>query len=639
MSTPPTQVFVRNAEGKIWGPIAASSVKMLLEDGHLTPPLQVSRDGIAFGPPDTLPDFAEVVPRELWAGRARPKTQHSPPVLTPVDATATAKSKAPSSDASKRSVSIPDGIPAEGELAKVSVARLYALAATRDATGLFSFEMGGRVLWVHFKKGAPERVESSHPDDSVGAFLVQQGLLSKDALARAEKEKAKFGGEVIGALMGLGLANPNHAFAALGQRASTLLARALSTGEGHFSFSAQELPPHQALPLGQRWAILSDAMRKTPTADVLRRLSDERALPVMKSGCIVPVSELRLTPQEARAYTFIDGVRSLDELMRDFPAEADIYARLVFLLRELEGVSFAAVRPRMPPPPPESPSPASAPSSKPTTTAAPPAPDVHSHAPPATSPSPATRPVAGPKPQATSKPVVASVPVDPAAELAKLREQIPNLKGQNHFQILSVPESADDNTVKIAYFKLAKLYHPDTVPTDAPPELGKLKAEMFAAIGEAYQVLGEGASRQQYLSDLKTGGTEKVDVAQILAAEDIFQKGTLLVKGRRYAEALEHFKKAIEGNPEEGEFYAWRGYTHFLLSTDKEKGTGDAIVDLEEALRKNPRCAPAHYFNGLIAKANGELAAAKQHFLQTVDIAPGHVDAQRELRLMNSGKK
>jgi hypothetical protein len=71
-----------------------------------------------------------------------------------------------------------------------------------------------------------------------------------------------------------------------------------------------------------------------------------------------------------------------------------------------------------------------------------------------------------------------------------------------------------------------------------------------------------------------------------------------------------------------------------VVATDRSKAAGEAKKDLGEALRRNPRCAPAHYFSGMIAKLGGDPKAARRHFQSTVDLDPTHVDAQRELRML-----
>lgn len=60
------------------------------------------------------------------------------------------------------------------------------------------------------------------------------------------------------------------------------------------------------------------------------------------------------------------------------------------------------------------------------------------------------------------------------------------------YQILGVPESADEGSIKKAYRKLAKEYHPDVTGGD------KKKTERFKDINEAYGVLGDAQKRAEY---------------------------------------------------------------------------------------------------------------------------------------------
>src|SRR4029077_19372559 len=60
------------------------------------------------------------------------------------------------------------------------------------------------------------------------------------------------------------------------------------------------------------------------------------------------------------------------------------------------------------------------------------------------------------------------------------------------YKTLGVPEDADDATIKKAYRKLAKEYHPDVTGGD------KKKTERFKEINEAYGVLGEKQKRSEY---------------------------------------------------------------------------------------------------------------------------------------------
>jgi len=220
-----------------------------------------------------------------------------------------------------------------------------------------------------------------------------------------------------------------------------------------------------------------------------------------------------------------------------------------------------------------------------------------------------------------------------AAELREVQARLERIRKENHFQILGVPESADATAVRAAYFKLAKKFHPDTVPHEAPAELGRAKAEIFTAVGEANRILSDDASRARYRESLASGGPAEVDVQAVLAAEETFTKGTALVRARRFPEAVKSFDDAIAANPREGEFYAWRGYARFFTLPDKKVAMVEALRDLNQSLKLNERCAPAHYFIGQLYKLTGDPATALKHFKRCVALDPQHVNAQREIRI------
>jgi curved DNA-binding protein CbpA len=188
--------------------------------------------------------------------------------------------------------------------------------------------------------------------------------------------------------------------------------------------------------------------------------------------------------------------------------------------------------------------------------------------------------------------------------------------------------------IKIAYFQLAKTFHPDAVPVDAAAELKKLCADIFSRIGEAWSVLGEDASRVEYLEALRTGGTAEVDVLNILRAEDTFQTGTLLLKARRYDEAAKAFDEAIAMNAEEAEFGIWRAWCDFLMAQDKRSRQAAAAAAIEAGLKRNPKCAPGYLFLGQMSKICGDLGAAERHLRRGLAVAPDHADLQRELKYL-----
>lgn len=65
------------------------------------------------------------------------------------------------------------------------------------------------------------------------------------------------------------------------------------------------------------------------------------------------------------------------------------------------------------------------------------------------------------------------------------------MKYKDYYEILGVSRDADSNTIKSAYRKLARKYHPDVNKT-------KEAEEKFKDINEAYEVLSDKAKRQRY---------------------------------------------------------------------------------------------------------------------------------------------
>ena len=676
-----------------------------------------SPSGISSAPVKSSPSVADFLNAAVTAGpggsaapppSAMPQKAAAPaPSAPPASASAPAAS-APravtSSSSSGLRAAPPPGdvhIPSSGSLTETSAQQLYYFAAVSDVTGLLTLKASDRELVAHFRKGNPEYLDSTHPEDSLETFLLSQKLATQAQLDQARAQAGRFGGELLGALFGLGLLNPNAVFQHLGQRASALLQRLLAAEQGTFTFDLEDFPAAKSLPLGNKWAVYLEALRKVPISDVRRRLTRALDLPVMKATGRAQVSELRLTPQETRALNYFDGVRSLNQLMKDLPGEGDVILRTAWMLNPLELVSFAGVslsaqkasappppRPAAAPAPQAAPPPAAAPRPAP---AAPPGGPPKVNAPPAAQPKPggtvpgppvavarpgnpvpgnpvqmpkaampypggpqqpppapaavAPPPAAAPpqrppppvmKPAApvvTAAPAAAPVPANAAAETKQMQTLYEQMKKQNFFEVLGVKREADANAVKIAYLKAARSYHPDTVAPGSPEALAKVKADIFALIGEANRTLSDAVLKADYIAELDAGGTgSKVDVEKILRAEEVFQKGRIMMQNRKYADGLKLFEEAVTCNADEAEFYAWRGYAKYLAAADRRNATTEAMKDLQLCVAKNPNVAATYFFMGFIQKANGDEKNALVNFKKCVALDPKHIDAQREVR-------
>ncbi len=222
----------------------------------------------------------------------------------------------------------------------------------------------------------------------------------------------------------------------------------------------------------------------------------------------------------------------------------------------------------------------------------------------------------------------------PVSDPVALRAIYEQMKGKDHFEVLGVKRDAAAARIKASYFHLAKTFHPDASPADEPAEVKKLRADIFALVSGAWAVLGEDDKRARYLEDLRTGGTESVDIMAILKAEETFQLATVLVKSRKYDEALRKIDEAIGLNGAEAEFRIWKAWVEFLLAPGDRRTAqhGASAAAIEAALRTNPRCIPGFLFLGQMAKLVGDVAGAERHFRRGLSADPHHADLQRELK-------
>ena len=106
-----------------------------------------------------------------------------------------------------------------------------------------------------------------------------------------------------------------------------------------------------------------------------------------------------------------------------------------------------------------------------------------------------------------------------------------------------------------------------------------------------------------------------------------------------YAQALAHFRHALELDPNEGEFHAFCGWTLFLVQREDPQARAAAIEQLERAQKLAPRSPTGYYYLGQLRKACGEADQAGKMFRKVLELRPEHVEASRELRLLQRRRK
>lgn len=191
--------------------------------------------------------------------------------------------------------------------------------------------------------------------------------------------------------------------------------------------------------------------------------------------------------------------------------------------------------------------------------------------------------------------------------------------------------------MKKAYFKMARRYHPDALG-DEPEVYSRVATSLFAKVSEAYEVLSDDAGREKYVNKHILGLKDEDDLAmekvqQVLAAEAAFKAGTTVLNNGKVTEALQHFKKAIDGYPDEAEYVAYYGYTLFRANQNSNASRATEGLELIKKSTELKEMAPKPYH--LLGKCYllaGDSKAARQWLRKSLKLQPDNPEAVRDYR-------
>ncbi len=218
----------------------------------------------------------------------------------------------------------------------------------------------------------------------------------------------------------------------------------------------------------------------------------------------------------------------------------------------------------------------------------------------------------------------------------RARHRLDAFRSRNYFQVLEVPLDASDEKVRESYLHRAKDVHPDMLGPNDPPEMHQIHGETFHVIQAAYEALKTEPRRREYLKFIQEGLEEEVaDGSRILEAEAQFQQGRALLKRRSWDEAAECFRRALDANPEEGEYAL-----HLGIARLHQAGAGreNALAEAEELLLRArglmQGSAEPYYRLGHLLALKGDVEGARAHLEAALARSPNPVEALRELRLI-----
>jgi serine/threonine-protein kinase len=150
-------------------------------------------------------------------------------------------------DVAADAVDIPSGPRETGEIAQNPILRVVYRLAKSKGTGKLALEGRAGVLKeAYFVDGQPQFVSSNVEGERLGNYLIQQGALSPQALARAISVMHHFGGRLADTLVGLDILDPLEAYRLLAKQVAAKLMDAFSWPKGRYTWTPRHANPWKA---------------------------------------------------------------------------------------------------------------------------------------------------------------------------------------------------------------------------------------------------------------------------------------------------------------------------------------------------------------------------------------------------------
>lgn len=467
-----------------------------------------------------------------------------------------------------------------------SMTALLLLHAQKRAHGVLRCRGAHGSIHLHLRDGKVVTVDGTG-QHTLDHWLLSEALVTPPQLEAARTQAPTMGGDLGAALVAGGALAPDLYFEKLVGWATALVSQTLFWPMDQVSFEPCEVPPPN-VPLGlDRFALPFIALREGVSRSTLEeKLLPQRTCPLIPSQLDgLTIEETKPKPRELRALNAINGAKTLGDLLDELGG-SDERSRDV-----LRAVLFATE--------------------------------------------------AG----------FVVMGADPLLEkergtAAKLRQELEAYRKKSFFERLTVTEKTSDEDVRQRYADLVKIHHPDTLRPGVAEALRTVREEFFQAVTEAFEALETSDQRYNYALDLDAGrvgqGDEQERVRALLEAETSFKKAEILLRMKKYDEALEMVGAAIELVPDEHEFKIFEAYANYLNETRRGENSGDATKAIKAilgVLKIDANIARGYLYLGYLHKSVSKNELAVKYFKKVLEYDEAHPEAVREVRLANARKE
>lgn len=199
------------------------------------------------------------------------------------------------------------------------------------------------------------------------------------------------------------------------------------------------------------------------------------------------------------------------------------------------------------------------------------------------------------------------------------------------FSVLGLPDGAPDEAVRAAYFRLAKLWHPDRLIDDLEPFRAEVQA-IFTRMTEAHITLADADARRAYLAT-RSSSAPVVKAIPKKTRSEIIREIESSLTNRAFKVAETASRELVAENKDDHEARAIAAWASTFAGESSEEALRAALPVLDRVISNDRDGARALYYRGVLHKRLGNLAGAFRDFSRCAQLEPKHLEAQREIRI------
>ncbi len=479
----------------------------------------------------------------------------------------------------------------EGNLADVPFAVLLQALAVHRNTVVLEIERKPLKKEIFVEKGVPVDCRSNLLHETLGRFMVSRGDISEaiyqESLAKSASRGLQFG-EV---LILDGRITASMLYKILQQNLAKKLLDGFTWRSGDFRLlselpkieSSLKVNTAQLIVTGISKFALDDEVNEAVGPLVGRRLYLHPSPPW-------PLDEIRMNETERRLTSLLFRGKRIDEMAAETTVPFDKIMRLLYALAVI-GIIV---------------------------------PDDRLPAEPAGEPPPPAVEVELP-PEAAELPPVEIDQEELETARNEVMEAFLQHRRQDAYDLLGLSEQASIEQIEGKYVEFARRFAPWKFEIPGLFDLVEKAESLFLTGGRAFGELADAERRNTLIVRRRTLREEAARKptrdrfaikSQLLDPEVQFQKGVALTAAGQHREALQQLQFAHDCDPQNSNYRAELAYCRFQVAPST--GSEQALEELRETLRIDPKCGLAVYYTGMVFGRIGQLRDAEKHLRRSI---------------------